>query len=66
MAEAKIPTEAIATIFPVFKETDTVSNSVFESRFCCESICGRELTFFLIKAFFSAAAFFSASAFLSA
>jgi len=38
IAEAKIPTEAIATIFPVFKETDTVSNSDFESRFCCESI----------------------------
>ena len=47
-AEAKIPTEAIETIFPVFKETDTVNNSVFESRFCCESICGRALTFLLV------------------
>ena len=53
MAEAKIPTEAIATIFPVFKETDTVSNSVLESRFCCESICGRELTFFSDRALLS-------------
>ena len=44
-AETKIPTEAIATIFPVFKETDTVNNSVFESRFCCESIGRRELAF---------------------
>ena len=34
IAEAKIPIEAIETIFPVFKETDTVNNSVLESLFC--------------------------------
>ena len=58
IAEAKIPTDAIATIFPVFKETDTVSNSVFESRFCCASICGRALTVELDLTFFAAKAFF--------
>ena len=36
-AEAKIPITDIPTIFPVFRETETVRNSVFESRFCFES-----------------------------
>ena len=38
IAEAKIPAEAIATIFQVFIDTDTVKNSVFESKVTTKSL----------------------------
>ena len=66
IAEAKIPIDAIDTIFPVFNETDTVNNSVLESRFCCELTWVGELTFLRAWDFLSAKAFLSAAAFLSA